>query len=663
MPSSDGLTADQRPMRPTQRELAVMRPLARHFPNIDAAYAEIARLSAILTLPMGAIHIISDVHGEHRKLRHVINNASGTLRPLVERVFRDRMTPADFREFLTLIFYPAEVTQRLEAETSDPERIREFARRMLRQLFELVRVLVARSSFKRALRVFPADYADLFAELVHEPTGDRSRDFIDAIVDQLLRRERALHLVHITSRLVRNLAVHELIIAGDCWDRGPRGDQVVEYLRHQPNVSFVWGNHDVAWLGACLGHEPLICHVLRISLRYRRIRQIDEGYSIPLTPLEHLAATVYADDPCTLFQPAESGLRPNDLVARMHKAAAILQFKLEGGLIARHPEWGMDDRRLLHRIDYAAGTVACGGGVHPLRDTRFPTVDPADPYRLSPEEADCLARMRHSFLHSQKLWEHAQYLVRNGAMHLRRNEHLIFHGCVPCDPHGDFLPMPVAGRMLRGRDLYDEIERTVIRALDDRRPEQLDLLWYLWSGPRSPLFGKDRITTFERYFLADTALHHETKDPYFTLIHEPWFCEKVLAEFGVDPADGLIVNGHVPVKVEAGESPLKRSGKAITIDGAFSEAYGDRGYTLVQEADCTLLAMHHHFDSIEAAVRDGVDIIPTVTEVRRRSPPRRVADTEAGEQCRCEIDLLERLIELYRTNELAQSATPVEVRP
>jgi fructose-1,6-bisphosphatase-3 len=412
-----------------------------------------------------------------------------------------------------------------------------------------------------------------------------------------------------------------------------------------------------------MGHEPLICHVLRISLRYRRIRQIDEGYGIPTTPLERLAATAYAGDPCVHFRPAVSGLRPDDLVARMHKAAAVMQFKLEGPLIARHPEWGMDDRRLLHRIDFAAGTVACEGGVHPLRDTLFPTIDPADPYRLSPDEADCLARMRHSFVHSQKLWEHVRYVVRRGAMYLRRNEHLVFHGCVPCDPHGDFLPMPVLGRMHRGRPLYDEIQRVVFRAIEERRPEQLDLLWYLWSGPRSPLFGKDRITTFERCFVADEHTHRETKDPYFALIHEPWFCEKVLAEFGVDPAEGLIVNGHVPVKVEAGEPPLKRSGKAITIDGAFSEAYGDHGYTLVQEADRTLLALHHHFDSIEAAVRDGVDIIPTVTEVRRRDRPRTVADTEAGEQCRCEIELLERLVELYRANELAQAPAPAEFRP
>ena len=641
--------------RPSDYELTLLKPLSSQFPSIDAAVAEIARLSAILTLPMGTVHVISDVHGEDKKLRHVINNASGTLRPVAERLFRDRMGPTEFQEFLTLIFYPAEVTGRLSAALAEREHIRGFALRMLPPLFELVRTLAGRYSLRRVQRVLPQEYASLYAELLQEPTAERGDDFLTAIVKRLLHDDRVLHLVHITCRLVRNLAVYELIIAGDCWDRGPRGDRVVDYLRSQPNVSFVWGNHDVAWLGACLGHEPLICHVLRISLRYRRIAQLDEGYSIPTTPLEHLAQTAYADDPCADFLPHSTGLRPNDLVAKMHKAAAIMQFKLEGRLIAAHPEWEMDDRRLLHRIDFARGTVSCGAATYGLRDRRFPTVDPADPYRLTPAEADCLARLRHSFLASQKLWTHMRYLVRHGAMYLRRNEHLIFHGCVPCDAGGEFLPMPVDGRWYRGRPLYDELQRLLSRALERRQPADLDVLWYLWSGPRSPLFGKDRITTFERCFIADEAAHHETKNPYFALLHESWFCDKVLAEFGIDPAAGLIVNGHVPVKIEAGESPLKRSGKAITIDGAFSEAYGDHGYTLVEEADRTLLALHHHFESIEAAVREGVDIIPTVTVIREHGRSRRLADTDRGTACRHEIEMLERLVELYRCNDLPQS--------
>ena len=356
--------------------------------------------------------------------------------------------------------------------------------------------------------------------------------------------------------------------------------------------------------------------------------------------------------------PESSGMRPDLLVARMQKAAAIMQFKLEGQMLARHPEWQMGHRRLLHRIDHSRGTIEVDGVTYPLRDTLLPTVDAADPYTLSQAERECLRRLRYSFTHSQKLWEHLQYIVGNGSMYLRRDDHLIFHGCVPCDEQGDFLPMPIEGQQLCGRAMFDAIERVVAQALEQPREQpreqQLDLLWYLWSGPRSPLFGKDRIATLERDFITDKAPHHETKDPYFALIHQPWFCEKVLAEFGVDPDRGLIVNGHVPVQIEAGESPIKRSGKAITIDGAFSEAYGDHGFTLVLEADRTVLAKHHHFESVDVAVRDGVDIVPSITAVRQWDPPRRMADTERGDQFRCDITLLERLIELYRNNHLRQ---------
>lgn len=638
----------------TEQTLAALRPLARQFPNVDSAMAEIARLTAILTLPKGTVHVISDIHGEDKKLRHVINNASGTLRPLAERLLAGRMTPKQFGEFLTLLFYPAEVVERLERTLTDPAELRAFAVPTLRNQFELVRALAARYSLKRGMEVFPAEYRELLSEMLHEPTTERGKEFLEAIVDELIRRGRALHLIHVVGRLIRNLAIYELIIGGDCWDRGPRGDRVVDYLRQQPNVRLIWGNHDAAWLGAALGHEALICHVVRVSLRYRRISQLDEGYSVPLTPLEHLAHTVYADDPATQFMPKLEGLRPKVLVARMQKAAAVMQFKLEGQMLARNPAWQLEHRRLLHRIDHAAGTIEVDGVRYPLRDRLFPTINPADPYALSPEEKTCLNRVRESFLDSQKLAEHMRYIVGNGSMYLIRDNHLIFHACVPCDARGEFLPMIIDGKPLCGRALFGAVEKLVLRALDRKSQSDLDQLWYLWSGPLSPLFGKDRITTFERDFIQDAASHHETKGPYFKLIHEVGFCEKVLREFGVDAERGLIVNGHVPVKIEQGESPLKRSGKAITIDGAFSEAYGDHGYTLVLESDRTILAKHHHFDSVESAIRDGVDIVPSISVIRAWDQPRRMADTERGQRWRCEISLLERLIEAYRNNELKE---------
>jgi fructose-1,6-bisphosphatase III len=635
-------------------ELATLEPLAHEIPNVDSAISEIARLWAELTLPRGTIHVISDIHGEHKKLRHVINNASGTLRSLVEKLFKDRMPPEQFQEFLTLIFYPAEVVERLEQRIRDAKDQKAYAMRTLHDLFEIVRVLAGRRSLDAATRVLPAEYRELLAEILHSPSTERDHTYVEAIVDELTRRGRVLHLIHLIGRVIRNLAIDELIIAGDCWDRGQRGDKVVEYLMQQPNVSFVWGNHDAAWLGACLGHEALICHVLRISLRYRRLSQLEEGYGIPIEPLDLLVRTVYANDPASGFEVKGTGMREKVMMARMQKAAAIMQFKLEGQLIARHPEWQMEHRRLLHRINRESGTVEVDGTSYPINDTHFPTVDPANPYDLTAEERLCVRRIRSSFLASQKLWNQMRWMVSHGKLYLQREENLIFHGCVPVDAKGDFLPMTIEGRNYIGIELFRAIEQVVYRVIDGRRREDLDLLWYLWSGPESPLFGKDRITTFERDFIVDQASHHETKNPYFRLIHEVWFCDKILEEFGVDPADGLIVNGHVPVAVEKGESPIKRSGKAITIDGAFSESYGDHGFTLVLEPHRTILAEHHHFESVEAAILHGADIIPSITVVREWDRPKRVADSRRGRRIKSRIKELERLIEAYRNNDLLQ---------
>ncbi len=650
-------TPAEQPQRDHQRdyELATLRALSREVPNIDFAVAEIARFSAELTLPKGTIHVISDIHGEDKKLRHVINNASGTLRPLVERLLKHRLSAEEFEEFLTLIFYPAEVVGRLEKTLRSGAEQKAYAGRTLTHLFDVVRVLAARRSLKQATRIFPAEYRELLTEILHEPSTERERAYIEAIIDELVRRGRVLHLIHLTGRVIRNLAIDELIIAGDCWDRGPRGDRVVDYLMQQPNVAFVWGNHDMAWLGACLGHESLICHVLRISLRYRRLTQLEEGYGIPVQPLEVLVRKVYGDDPATCYESKATGLREKITIARMQKAVAIMQFKLEGQLIARHPEWAMDQRRLLHCLDLNAGTIEVDGVRYPLSDTHFPTLDPANPYELTEDERLCLERIRGSFLASKTLWNQMRWMVSHGAMYVCREENLIFHGCVPVDERGEFLEMIIGGQPYRGRALFDEIENVVYRLIDCEDRRELDLLWYLWSGPQSPLFGKDRITTLERDLIADPKSHHETKNPYFALIHEAWFCEKILGEFGVSPEDGLIVNGHVPVKVEKGESPLKRSGKAITIDGAFSEAYGDHGYTLVIEPHGTFLAKHHHFESVEAALMQGGDIVPTITVVKACAEPKRVADSQRGRDIGFAIQHLERLIDAYRKNDLRQS--------
>ena len=633
----------------SEAEMAVLRVLSGRFKDAVAATAEIARLTAELTLPKGAIHVLSDVHGEDVKLRHIINNASGTLRPLVDEVFAER-PKAEREELLSLLFYPREaLEQRLPGLTSGERRA--LVLRVLGDLLTVIRTLSTRTSIQRVEAVLPPEYAEILREMLHESFAARGDAYVAAIVDPLILQGQEAVFIRLVVRVVRNLVVTELIVAGDCVDRGPRGDRVIEYLRHQPHVSITWGNHDLAWLGAALGHDALIAHVLRISCRYRRLSQLEEGYGITMQPLERLVRQVYADDPAEHFVPHGTGLRETVTVARMQKAAAVMQFKLEGQMIARHPEWNLDHRRLLKTMDLEAGTIVVDGRRHDLLDRRFKTFDPAHPEALSAEEQTCIDRMRASFLSSSLFWDHARFLVARGTSWLRRDNHLIFHGCVPVDSEGRFLEVPVDGVPRKGRALFDAIDDVVARALHRREAKDLDFLWYLWSGPLSPMFGKDRITTLERDLIADPSAHTETKNPYFQLIHDRDFCVRVLEEFGCDPS-GLIVNGHVPVRIDVGESPVKRGGNAITIDGAFSPAYGDHGYTLVLEADRTFLARHHHFESVEAAVRDGVDIIPTIASIREFDKPRLVGDTEEGSRIREDISLLGRLVTAYQHHRL-----------
>jgi fructose-1,6-bisphosphatase-3 len=398
--------------------------------------------------------------------------------------------------------------------------------------------------------------------------------------------------------------------------------------------------------------------VLRISLRYRRLGQLEEGFGLTMAPVEKLARTVYGDDPAEHFGVKGEGLRDKQLMARMQKAMAIVQFKLEGQTSRRHPEYGLEHRQLLHRIDPRAGTVTIDGKTHPLLDTRLPTIDFAgDPYALSPEERACMDRLAQSFRDSTPLWNQMSWVERHGTMFLRREPAIIFHGCVPVDASGDFKSFTVDGEPRAGRALFEAMERKVRRAFRAKAQDDVDMLWYAWTGPLSPCFGKDRMATFETHFVADKAAQKETKDPYFSLIHDAGFCTRVCAELGADPEHGLIVNGHVPVKIEEGESPLKRSGRAVTIDGAFSEAYGDKGFTLVLEAGRTALAQHHHFESVEEAVAAGADIIPKVLDLATFEHPRTVAETEKGEELVREIEVLEELLRAFEANVVVEEPT------
>jgi len=639
-------------------ELTLLQALAARYPTADLALAEASALRASLTLPKGIVHVVSDVHGEYKKLRHIINNASGSLRQLVESLFAGEMSAEETQHFLAVIYYPHESVEYFRPALEDPAKRHEWVRRTLRRQFRVARALAGSQRLCELRELFPPDRRELFEELLFEPLTNRGEGYVDEMIETLSSHDRDFSAVRAASRLVRDLSISEIVVAGDLGDRGPRLDRVVEYLLQQPHVSFTWGNHDASWMGACLGQPALVATVLRISLRYRRLSQLEEGYGIIVSPLERLARTVYGDDPADCFKTKGTGLRDDLLMARMQKAAAIIQFKLEGQIIRRHPEWQLEHRNLLHRINLQAGTVEVDGREYRMRDTRLPTLDPADPYALGDEEKACVERIRQSFVSSSQLWHHMTAVVRSGAMWLRRDQALIFHGCVPVDEEGEPLPLEVDGRACAGRELFDALDRVVRRCFRkgaEEANEETDWLWYLWTGPRSPLFGKDRMATFETYFIEDKATQKETKNPYFQLIQNADFCKRLAREFDMED-DPLIVNGHVPVKIEKGEEPVKRGGNAVTIDGAFSEAYGDRGYTLILSPERIALAEHHHFESVSEAITAGADIVPKVSTVRAYDPPRRVADTEEGESVRRRIAALEQLADAYEQGELLESS-------
>jgi fructose-1,6-bisphosphatase-3 len=638
----------------TASNLAYLSELSRLYPNSSSTLSRLSAWEAERTLPKGSVHVISDIHGEHIKLRHVINNASGCLRPLVDSLFGQTLSKAERLQLLNVIYYPLEMTNFVFSRLASREDRKQYVRTSIQRQAEILRALAIHYPLEKVEATFPNDLAAFFRELVYAPVLKRDEAFLAALIGRFCEEGREVDLLRSMSRVIRNLSISEIIIAGDFGDRGPRIDRVIDYVMRQPKVSITWGNHDVSWMGACLGSWVCIATVLRMSLRYQRLSQLEEGYGIPLTPLEDLANGPYASDPATNFMAKGVGTRDPALIARMQKAVAILQFKLEAAAAKRNPHFGYSPRNFLHHLNLADGTVTRGGKAYPLVDKEFPTVNPADPYALTPEETRCMQELCESFLFSPRLWQHMKYLADRGAMYLIRDNHLIFHGCVPVDERGNFLSFPVDGAAHSGRALFDALTLSVQRAFREKRETDLDLLWYLWSGPLSPLFGKDCMATFETYFIADKETHHEHKNPYFSLIHEKDFCVEVLKEFGVREEHGLIVNGHVPVKIEKGESPLKRSGKAVTIDGAFSQAYGDKGYTLVLESDRTYLAQHHQFESVRAALEKGMDIIPSIQVLSSFSPPRLVKDTERGEHLKHSIEALELLCQAYRENRIPE---------
>lgn len=626
--------------------LAHLEALSAQFPTAEAAISEIAALEAQLSLPMGVVHVISDIHGEDAKLRHVINNASGALRQLVDQIVGQKLSAEEKQRFLAVLYYPREAINKLSREIVTKGERASWMYSTLTLQFEVVRALRATYRREHFEELLPPWYRELFVEL-----GSAQRpDYIKLMIAALAKYDRDWGAVRAGARLIRNLSCDELLVIGDLGDRGPRIDRVIETLMRQPKCELLWGNHDMLWIGSHLGHEPCMLTALRFSLRYRRISQLEEGYGIITAPIERLVRDVYSNDRAEKWAAKGEGFRESLTVARMQKAIAIMQFKAEGRMLERHPDWNLAHRRLLHRINFAKNTVEIDGVEHPLLDTHLPTINPKDPYAYSPDEQACIDRMKESFTRSMKLREHMEYLVNQGGLWTRRDDVLLFHACVPVEKDGTPQSMNVDGKEVAACDLMDALESVVRRAMRKRwfaLDADADWIWYLWGGPRSPLFGKDKITTFETHLVADKAAHKEHKNAYFELMHDANFIKKLGKLFGMSD-DVLVVNGHVPVKIEKGEAPVKQGGNAITIDGAFSEAYGDRGYTLVLKHDRIDLAEHARFPGVDAVISSGGDIVPRMTTIRKYPKSRTVSETNAGERIRRAINDLDALVHAYQ---------------
>lgn len=641
-----------------------LKLLSKQYPTIEAVAEEIVNLSAIINLPKGTEHFLADIHGEHEAFDHVMRNASGVVRRKIDDAFGSTLTADEKKELATLVYYPKErIHLKAEAlEEENPQVLYQWFETMLYRLIHLCRQAGYKYSRSRVRKQIPENYQYIIEELLHENReSTMKRGYYKGIIDSILEIERADDFIIVLAELIKRLTVDHLHIIGDIYDRGAGAHHVMNTLSSYHSVDIQWGNHDVLWIGAACGSEVCMADVLRISLRYASVETLTEGYGINLGPLVRLVMAHYRGDFGGSFQVKSKapGVRQEDLdlFGLMQKAIAVVAFKLEGQLALRRPELGLSHRRLLDKIDYRAGTIAIEGKTYRLTDMDFPTIDPLDPYKLIPEEQYVVDKMISSFLHSEALQKHVRFLIDKGGMYKIYNGNLLYHGGIPMNGQGEFEEFEFRGQKLKGKPLLDAFDNAVHQAYYAKNTEDkdfaLDMMWYLWCGPLSPLFGKDRMATFERYFIEEKETHKETKNHYYSFRDNKDACETILWEFGLDPATAFIINGHVPVKVAAGELPIKGGGHLITIDGGFAKAYqketGIAGYTLIFNSQGMHLVSHEPFETKGKAIREGFDIIPTSVFIEENRPQMLVGDTDNGIEIKGRIDALKSLLAAYRS--------------
>ena len=642
-----------------------LRLLSEKFPNAQAVVTELINLRAILSLPKGTEHFVSDLHGESMAFIHMIKNASGVVRKKVDEVYGYAMEEDEKRALCALIYYPDE---RIEYERTVQADMTAWYKRRLGQVVEVARAVTIKYSRSKVQKLLPPDYAYIIGELLHEShleLKDRNT-YYNAIIDAIIETGCAEQLIIAISYLIHGLTIDTLHIVGDIFDRGPGAAKILDVLSTVRDYDIQWGNHDIEWMGAMAGNMALLATVLRVSIRYANIETLEEGYGINLLPLANFAMTVYGDDPCTIWQTKDFDNNPRltrsaQLMAKMHKAISIIQFKLEGQTVRRHPEWHMDHRALLDKIDFEKGTITLDGVTYPLLDTYLPTIDPKDPYALSQYEQDLMNQLWRSFRKSEKMQRHLRMLYEHGSLYLVRNGFLLYHAAIPLNADGSFTEADVCGQRVNGKALLERTETIIRQAYygeGEAKQNALDYMLYLWEGEFSPLYNKDKMTTFERYFIADKTPHEEKKGAYFALADDEKICERILAEFGLNPATGRIVNGHVPVRTIKGETPTRANGKRFVIDGGFSKPYQEKtgiaGYTLIYNSHGIQLVEHESFESREQAILSGSDI-HNRTLLQDFSGKRiRIKDTDKGKELLEQIEALEQLLALYRNGSLRE---------
>lgn len=648
-------------------DLSYLKILAKQHPDIASASTEIINLQSILNLPKSTEHFMTDIHGAYEQFLHILRNGSGSIRRKIDEEFGNTLSEKDKKSLATLIYYPVE---KLEIVLRTEDNIEDWYKITLHRLVQITKRVASKYTRSKVRKALPKDFAYVIEELITEKEEVSDKEaYYNEIIHTIIRIGRAPDFIIALANLIQRLVIDHLHIVGDVFDRGPGPHIVMDHLRQYHSIDLQWGNHDVVWMGAAAGHPACITNVLRMALRYGNLTTIEEGYGINLIPLVTFVMNTYNDTDCSAFTikyPADYDVNSLELDMKMHKAIFVLQQKLEGQIIKANPEYDMDSRLLLDKIDYDKKSVTIDGESYEIKDCDFPTVDKNDPYKLTEDEEILVEKLCHSFRKSEKLQKHVKFLFNKGSMYKIYNSNLLYHGCVPLTEDGEFAKVKLYGKEYSGKALYDVLEHYARKGYygdpgSEEKKRGMDILWYIWGNHNSPVFGKAKMATFERYLVEDKSTHTEKKNPYYSLYNNEETVAKIFKEFGLDERYCHIINGHVPVEQKKGESPIKCGGKLLVIDGGFSKAYQDKtgiaGYTLVSNSHGMRLVAHEPFESTEAAILKETDVYSDTFTVESPAMRLRVADTDTGYEIREQISRLEDLLEAYKEGLIVEKET------